>query len=229
MGSIGSEAALAQLPMIGLREFRLERQLILLDLEFTCWEDSLRTNWSEVERPPEVIEVALVAYDPVRDAVSESFTSFVRPSTNVELSRYCTGLLYISQSDIDQAPPLKDVLARLAEWVERLEISGVPTCSWGVNDRVFLAQDAQRSGCGDPFRACTHADVRSLYNVALRCPPTRIYDRDDTRRILGFSPNHKRHSALADALDLVQFCRELRDDRTLHGFAVPSLPTVYGG
>jgi len=222
VGGIGSETALTQPPTIGLREFTLETQLILLDLEFTCWEDSLRTNWSDVERPPEVIEVAVVAYDSARDAVSESFASFVRPGKNVELSSYCTGLLYISQSDIDQAPRLKDVLAGMAEWVARLGISGEPTCSWGINDRIFLAQDAQRSGCRDPFRACTHADLRSLYSVALRCPPTRIYDRDDARRILGLSPNNKRHSALADALDLVQFCRMLRSDRALQAFAAPS-------
>ena len=222
MGSIGGEVALAQPPMIGPHEFRLATRLILLDLEFTCWEDSLRTNWSDSERPPEVIEVALVAYDPARDAVSESFTSFVRPSRNVELSRYCTDLLYISQSDIDQAPPLKDVLAGLAEWVARLGISGVPTCSWGVNDRIFLAQGAQRSGCGDPFEACRHADLRLLYGMALRCPPARICDRDEARRILGLSPNHRRHSALADALGLVQFCRMLRSDRALHAFVAPS-------
>jgi len=205
--------------MIGLREFRLETHLILLDLEFTCWEDSLDTNWSDVERPPEVIEVALVAYDPVRDVVSESFASFVRPSRNAALSRYCTGLLCISQSDIDQAPPLKDVLAGLDEWVARLGMSGAPTCSWGINDRVLLAQDAQRSGCCDPFQACTHADLCSLYGMALRYPPARICDRDEVRRILGLSPNHRRHSALADAMDLVQFCRRLRDDRALQGLS----------
>src|SRR5258708_5836544 len=29
---------------------------ILIDLEFTCWEDSLRTDWADPARPAEVIE-----------------------------------------------------------------------------------------------------------------------------------------------------------------------------
>ena len=45
---------------------QFEGTVVLLDAEFTCWEDSLMTNWSDPSRPPEMIEIGMIAYDSVR-------------------------------------------------------------------------------------------------------------------------------------------------------------------
>ena len=42
--------------------FSVDR-LLLLDCEYTCWEDSLPTQWADPRRPAELIEIALVEYD----------------------------------------------------------------------------------------------------------------------------------------------------------------------
>ena len=204
-----------ELSLLGMDEFLTATDviLLLLDLEFTCWDNSLHDEWLDPERPPEVIEIALVAYDMVQDAIGDHVTSFVRPQRNVELSVYCQALLNISQTSVSQAPLLGTVIARVEDWMRLRGLAGTPTCSWGANDRLFLARDARRSDCKDPFQSCRHVDLRSLFRLALGDPTDAACDRDRVRTVLGLLPNLNRHRALDDALDLVQFCRRLRVHR----------------
>jgi inhibitor of KinA sporulation pathway (predicted exonuclease) len=184
--------------------------VMLLDLEFTCWKTSLLDGWSNPERPPEVIEIAVAAYDVAKNSVSDHFTSFVRPQKNLELSLYCQNLLNISQSNVSQAPLLDSVVARIVTWRTLCCPTDTPTCSWGMNDRLFLARDAARSNCPDPFRGCRHVDLRSLFRAALADPTDVSCDRDRLRATLGLLPNLQRHRALNDVLDLPQYYQRLR-------------------
>lgn len=200
-----------ELSLLGMDEFlTATRNLILLDLEFTCWNNSLRSGWSDPERPPEVIEIALVAYDMVQDAIGDHVASFVRPQRNVELSVYCQTLLNISQASVSQAPPLGTVIARVEDWMRLRCLADTPTCSWGPNDRLFLAHETMRTHCKDPFENRRHVDLCTLFRLALGYPTEEACDRDRVRTVLGLLPNLHRHRALDDALDLVQFCRRLR-------------------
>jgi inhibitor of KinA sporulation pathway (predicted exonuclease) len=189
---------------LDLDEFLCLTTVVLLDCEFTCWEDSLRTRWSDPNRPPEVIEIGFAEYDVGRDQVGRAFTSLVRPRLNPELSAYCKRLLGISQAEIDRAPPLVEVLPQMHAWLTTLGLSGAPTCEWG-SDRPILAQEATRCGASSPFHDTPHVDLRVLYQ--------RVFgegDRDAARRRFGLPENRDRHRALPDALDLRQFCVFLR-------------------
>ncbi len=202
-----------ELDLFGIREFQKTIHALLLDLEFTCWEESLRRGWPDLARPPEIIEIGGVAYDLDAEAPFASFTTFVHPRLNPELSAYCRSLVHVSQTDIDSAPPLPEALKQFAEWEKRLRVSNLPTCSWGVNDRLFLARDARRQNCVDPFAARPHIDLRPLVGLAAGFSLNSFPDRDEVRRVLSLSPNLDRHRALADALDLGQFCRIVKRQR----------------
>ncbi len=188
-------------------------KFILLDLEFTCWENSLRDGWADPDRPPEVIEIGVAAFDAARDSVLDRFASFVRPQKNVELSIYCKDLLRISQADVSRAPLLDAVVAQVTDWTRRQGLAGTPTCAWGSNDRLFLTQDVRRAECRDPFEGRRHLDLQSLFRSTPGHPADAECDRDRVRTELGLLPNPNRHRALDDAVDLVQFCRRLRTFR----------------
>ena len=200
------------LQQLGISHLGSVRCVILLDLEFTCWESSLRENWSDPARPPEVIEIAMASYDVRRDHVIDRFSSFVRPRVNPVLSAYCKDLVRVSQETIDEAPPLADVNGQAGHWLAGYSLARDPTCAWGFNDRLFLAEDAKRSRCVDPLLGRPHLDLRCLTRDLLGSPgsPDATYDRDAVRAGLGLSPNPERHRAMADALDLIQFLRALR-------------------
>jgi inhibitor of KinA sporulation pathway (predicted exonuclease) len=184
---------------------------ILIDLEFTCWEDSLRTQWADATRPCEVIEVGLSAYSVGARAAGASFTALARPRVNPTLSPYCLALLHIPQMEIDDAPDLPTVLGGVATWLRTLSGGDFPTCGWGEADRVRLAENAKSVGADDPLAGRPHIDLRTVMTALYR-HPTPI-DRDALREQERLPPNPRRHRALDDALDLTHFVALLLDPR----------------
>jgi inhibitor of KinA sporulation pathway (predicted exonuclease) len=184
---------------------------LLIDLEFTCWEDSLRTQWADPARPAEVIEIGLAAWCLDTRTVSGSFASLVRPRVNPALSPYCHALLHIAQEDIDAAEELPMVLGALEGWLRVQPKPDVPTCGWGAMDRVRLTADARAAGASDPLAGRAHLDLRAVLTALLdhRAP----IDRETVRALKDLPPNPRRHRALDDTLDLLHFLPLLLDAR----------------
>ena len=176
---------------------------LLIDLEFTCWEDSLRTGWADPTRPAEVIEVGLAAYRLDARAVNGSFASLVRPRVNPMLSDYCRALLHIPQHEIDAAETLPVVLSALEGWLRVQSLPDLPTCGWGGMDRVRLAANAAVAGVSDPLARRPHIDLRAVITTLFDHPGP--IDRDHLRTLKKLPPNPRRHRALDDALDLLHF------------------------
>jgi inhibitor of KinA sporulation pathway (predicted exonuclease) len=121
---------MANLECLDTHEFTATPRIVLMDLELTCWEDSLRTLWSDPLRPPEVIEIGLALYDQATRDIVSTFSALIRPKVNSQLSSYCQDLLRITQQDIDLAKPLPEVVEQIAAWERRQNIGGAPTCTW---------------------------------------------------------------------------------------------------
>jgi len=182
---------------------------LLIDFEFTCWEDSLRTDWADPVRPAELIELGLAAYRTDTRTVTTTFSTFVRPQLNPTLSAYCTKLLQISQRDVDDADPLPSVVTALDRWVRALPPNRFPTCGWGPKDRNCLAANAKALGVRDPLADRAHLDLRDVM-TALYGHPTPI-TRDHLRALQRLPANPRRHRALDDAMDLIHFVPLLLD------------------
>lgn len=212
-------------PLVDLDGFYGTHRVILLDLELTCWEGSLESDWSDPARPPEVIEIGLAAYDILHGNVLDTFSARVRPRVNPVLSEYCKSLVRISQDEIDRSRPLAAVLENVGDWCIRARATDVPTCSWG-SDRGFLSADAGCSNCGDPFGLSPHMDLRSMFQSLLGYPSGAACERDRLREVLGLGPNHHRHRALDDAVDLAQFCRALRRRLAVRREEVPGTSSL---
>ena len=182
---------------------------LLIDLEFTCWEDSVRTGWADPAHPAEIIEIGLAAFRVATRAVHGSFTTLVRPRVNPVLSEYCCELLHIPQREIDAADELPAALAKVAAWLASLAPAGLVSCGWGPLDRKVLASNTRMLGVADPLAGRPHIDLGAVMTELYR-HPTPI-TRDDLRDLERLPPNPRRHRALDDALDLLHFLPLLLD------------------
>jgi inhibitor of KinA sporulation pathway (predicted exonuclease) len=192
-----------------LAELRAAGASLLIDLEFTCWEDSLRTGWADPARPAEVIEIGLAAWDVATRTVRATFDVRVRPTVNPTLSPYCAALLHIAQSEIDAADELPVVLRALERWLGAVGPAELPTCGWGPLDRAGLARNARTVGAADPLAGRRHIDLRDVMTELGEHP--HPIGRDELRQLARLPPNPRRHRALDDALDLTHFLALLLD------------------
>ena len=87
----------------------MEKAFILYDLEATCWRTS---------RPKrvEIIEVGAVKVNEQLEIVCE-FCAFVRPLMHPVISKFCTSLTSIRQSDVDHAPLFDEVMEDYEDWM----------------------------------------------------------------------------------------------------------------
>lgn len=192
--------------------------VLFMDLEFTCWEGSVQSGWSQPARPAEIIEIGLAVCELPCLRVVAVFDSLVRPRLNPVLSPYCVELLGIDRGEVARAGTLPSVLTKLCHWVQTVGLKeSVPTCAWGVNDRMLLAADAGRSGCADPFAGRGHLDLQSMLRRLTKQSGPGGLSREEARATFRLAENRHRHRALADALDLLQFCRLLLGPRHAEG------------
>lgn len=183
-------------------------QVVLIDCEFTCWEESVRTEWGDPQRPPELIEIALVEYLPQDNRVGRSFEAVVRPRINPVLSDYCVRLTHISQAEVDRAARLPEVLAGVAEWLRLLKLDRLVICEWGIGDLPMIAVDAKCHGVTSPLELAEHIALNRFF-ASLAREHGEDPDRATIRRYFNLPENPNRHRAHADAVDLINFWLEL--------------------
>ena len=177
--------------------------VILIDAEFTCWEGSLASGWSDPSQPAEMIEIGMIAYDAVSQTELASFSSLVKPRVNPVLSSYCLNILPISQDDVDDAPDFENVMSLIENWLTENTNADSPTAGWGKIDRTHTTIQSHNSNISDPFDHRQHIQVDELVKTALGI---RIkIEREDVRNTLGIEPIIGRHRALADSADLIAF------------------------
>lgn len=128
--------------------------LIVFDLEATCWQTGSRPDRMET------IEIGAVRVDGVSwDAVDE-FGTFIRPVAERELSPFCTGLTSIRQEDVDGARTFPAVFAEFIAWAER---DPVIYCSWGAYDLRQFRVDCRRHGLEYPATLQRHVNLKKAF------------------------------------------------------------------
>lgn len=76
--------------------------LVVFDLEFTAWEDSLRDHWLAPGQFKEVVQIGAVRLAPENLAVTESFDCLVKPRINPTLSDYFQRLTGITNAQLEE-------------------------------------------------------------------------------------------------------------------------------
>ncbi len=109
-----------------------QRHFIIYDLEATCWR-------SRAPKRVEVIEIGAVKVNESLDIVSE-FCLFVKPTLHPQISKFCTQLTSITQSDVDRAPFFDEAIEAFEDWIDP-KVSRAVLMSWGEFDKRQLLSD----------------------------------------------------------------------------------------
>ena len=184
--------------------------IFFLDCEYTCWENSMETLWSDPKYPMELIQVGIGIYDLHKDIILETYSKYIRPNVNPILSNYCKNLLKIEQDVIDNSDDLQTVFREIKSLIIKYSHQSLITCSWGT-DRECINNDAKLKSEDDPF------DLLPAMNLQVNAAKIlgikdREVDREEIKNKFGIPMSNHRHDALEDALDVKNIMRILFDN-----------------
>jgi inhibitor of KinA sporulation pathway (predicted exonuclease) len=135
---------------------KLLDQIIVIDLESTCW-----------ERPPpegqvsEIIEVGVATVDVASLRRLDKRGILVKPVKS-EVSEFCTRLTTLTADDLKGAGALADAAKTLRK---EFRSQDRLWASWGDYDRRQFERVCREFGVGYPF-GISHLNVKTLFSVA---------------------------------------------------------------
>jgi len=116
-------------------------QIIIYDTEFTAWKGSARRGWSADWEFKEIIQISAqkITLHSSSITINDSFTSFVQPTKNSNLSDYIINLTGIQQTNVNKGISSLELFQELEAFTDTGQI---PMFSWG-NDFHALHETAQ--------------------------------------------------------------------------------------
>lgn len=179
-------------------------QHIIFDLEATCWEKG-----SNIDRM-EIIEIGATKLVSEDYEVSDTFSTFVRPTSEPILSDFCTNLTTIIQSDVDSAPMFPEALEHFLGWVGEDE---TVMCSWGAYDIRQIRADCKKHKLAWPVIFDSHINLKATFSKLRDCRPCGMRK---ALNILGIGLEGHHHRGIDDALNISRIAQRI-------------LPLYYGG
>jgi inhibitor of KinA sporulation pathway (predicted exonuclease) len=139
-----------------------KEQLLIIDLEATCWKDSLMPNGQRQHfEAMEVIEIGCVLAS--RDGrVTDSRSFLVKPSCFPEISAFCSELTGITQSMLEDAPLFPEVASAIDRWITKSQ-DDLVWVSWGNYDLHQLVVEREKHGTGPAFLNGHHLNLRKIW------------------------------------------------------------------
>jgi 3'-5' exoribonuclease 1 len=182
--------------------------ILFFDGEYTCWENSLKTLWSDPQYPPELLQIGITVYNIKEKKYLKEFSSLVRPRMNPCLSSYCKNLLKISQEEIDNANEFPIVSIQISEFIDFYTKYSLCICSWGPDNKI-ISENALRNNSADPFASLPRMDLMEEALKVFGIKDNHVL-RDDIKEKLGLKSIINRHDAIADAIDLLDIMDALK-------------------
>jgi len=174
--------------------------LICLDLEYTCWENSIQDDWPDPQCPAEILQVGMAVFDLIQGQCLNNFSAYVRPVLNPRMSDYCVNLLQISQNIIDDSPALPQVINKISSFLSDYGDDSTLVCAFGSDCKRFT-DDATRHHRESPFRPFASLNLQQeaakVMGMADKLP-----EREHIKQHFQLPPSANRHDALDDALDV---------------------------
>lgn len=128
---------------------------VVFDLEATCEKDT-----RDFEN--EIIEIGAIKLDENYNII-DVFAKFAKPYDGVILTDFCKELTSITQEQIDNAEPLKDVLVEFYNWSKDSNLF-----SWGDYDRKQVIHDVIWQDLYDTIDveefSSRHTNLKTIFN-----------------------------------------------------------------
>jgi inhibitor of KinA sporulation pathway (predicted exonuclease) len=142
-------------------------QIIVVDLEATCWEGSPPPGQEQ-----EIIEIGVCALDVATGRRSEKRSILVRPERST-VSPFCTRLTTLTQEQVEQGVSFTEAIETLRQEYRPAERTWA---SYGDYDRIKLQQQCEQRGVSYPFGR-THLNIKNLLAISLNLPGEVGLDR----------------------------------------------------
>ena len=128
-------------------------QLLVIDVEATCWEDSPPPGQEN-----EIIEIGVCTVDVRRRQRGERESILVRPQRS-RVSDFCTQLTTLTQAEVDQGIPFEEACRLLRS---KYRCDQRTWASYGDYDRNQFERQCRSFGVKYPF-GTTHLNVKNLF------------------------------------------------------------------
>ena len=177
-------------------------QILVIDLESTCWEGPPPPGQAS-----EIIEIGVCVVEVASLERVEKRSLLVKPVQS-EVSEFCTRLTTLTADHLKEAGSLAEATRILKKEFfsqERL------WASWGDYDRRQFERVCKEQGVGYPF-GISHLNVKTLFAVARGSE--RELGLDEAYARLGLSLEGTHHRGADDAWNIAGvLCRLLRANR----------------
>jgi inhibitor of KinA sporulation pathway (predicted exonuclease) len=179
---------------------------IVVDFEATCKKTKLIS-------PQEIIEFPALLVDARTLRVLSRFHSYIKPSHNPELSRFCTRLTGITQSQVDSAPPFSEVMIQHHGWLKENKVLGLggemAYVTWGDWDFMSaFPNQCDISSVEIPEWATRWINLKQIVTTYMGVPK-RCTLKDLVTRYLGLEWQGREHSGMDDCVNTVSVLRNL--------------------
>lgn len=175
------------------------KQLIVVDLELTCWDDPARAG------DMEIVEIGLCVFDvPTRD-IGRKSSVLVRPNL-LEISERCHRITGLTADRLKRdGAPLDEALNRLRK---RYPFRSSGWAAWGDGDRRRMSSECAAKGVPYPF-ADSYLNVSQLYSLFMST--SRRVNLEEALEQLGMAFEGRPHSGGDDAWNAARVLREILD------------------
>jgi len=177
-------------------------ELIIADLELTCWDDPSRAD------DMEIIEIGLCVFNGATRAINRKSSSLVRPNL-LDVSERCCGITGITAEQLRRnGAPLNEAINRLRK---RYPFRSSGWAAWGEGDRRRMASECGAKGVPYPF-ADSYLNVSQLYSLFIGT--SRRVNLEEALKEMGMVFEGRPHSGADDAWNTARLLREILDRGT---------------
>lgn len=173
--------------------------LVVIDIEHTCTADgSIPPN----ER--EIIEIGAILVSTKSLLPIREFNQFIRPEQHPALSKFCTELTGISQSQVTAAEDFKRVFAEFRKWLP--EEGKYIFSSWGSYDLIQINIDCANHQLMD-FAPKTPLNLKKAFAKIQKIKPQIGLQR--ALNLSGVDIEGSQHRAIYDARNTVKLLPQI--------------------
>lgn len=166
---------------------------LIIDLEATC------TNADEFPRhESEIIEIGAVLVNENNEIISQ-YNTFIKPVRNPKITKFCTELTSIVQSDVDNAPGFKDAMQDFIDYMDGL--GDFIFCSWGDYDKNQFRRDSEYHEVPNHMAQYEHVNIKKKFAQMRGIKPCGLKSALNYSG-LEFEGNH--HRGIDDALNMAR-------------------------
>lgn len=135
----------------------MDRKVLVIDVESTCWEPPEVQPRNEIS---EIIEIGIAEVDIDNLEIIRNECILVRPQ-NSRVSKFCTKLTTLTQEMVDQGITFQSAMNTLRS---RYDSSNRVMVSWGDYDRKIFQSNCETYECKYPFGP-RHMNLKNTFAI----------------------------------------------------------------